>query len=134
MSLSAPMVFLPTEQGNLKYRCGMCNPGLRLLHIQKCKVPTVPTRLLRYLLYFLELVLDFHLRRLFGKPVTASFTLPPSNNNIARFFKSRYVKYSKDRNLSSTFSILPAGATAARPETASAFPVRSSMNTRFCGY
>lgn len=73
MSLSAPVVFLPTEQGNLKYQCGMCNPGLQLLHIQKCKVPTVLTYLLHYLVCFLELILDFHLLSLFGKPVIASF-------------------------------------------------------------
>lgn len=81
MSLSALMAFLPTEQGNLKYQCGMCNPVLQLLHIQKCKVPTVLTYLLHYLLYFLELILDFHLPSLFGKPVTASFVPPPNNNN-----------------------------------------------------
>lgn len=40
MSLSARMVFLPTERGNLNYQCGMWNPTPQLLPIQKCKVPT----------------------------------------------------------------------------------------------
>lgn len=98
MSLSTPLAFPPTEKENLKYQCGMCNPVLRLLHVQRCKVPTVLTYLLGYQLHFLELSLGFHLLRPFGKPIAASFVLLP-NTNISHFLNSVFQRWKYPKHL-----------------------------------
>lgn len=98
MSLSTPLAFPPTEQENLKYQCGMCNPVLRLLHVQRCKVPTVLTYLLGYLWRFLELTLHFHLLRPLGKPIAASFVLQP-NANISHFLDSVFQRWKYPKRL-----------------------------------